>query len=94
MSTKEAELFLSRGNSSSCFHLHRIRPGLQRKMDPCSTENLTGEGESLMVQAVHPRSLEGLLFSLRCIWSTTPWRPVGLLRCRWPQRGHTWRLLS
>lgn len=71
MSIQEAELFLSRENSSSCFHFHCIHPGLQRKMDPCSTESLSGEGESLVAQAFHSRSLEGLLFSLRRIWRRT-----------------------
>ena len=77
MGIKEAELFLSNGNSSSCFHLHHIHPGLQRKTDPCSTASLAGEEDSLMAQAFHPRSLEGLLFSLRGVWRTGGLQPTG-----------------
>lgn len=83
MSINEAELFLRRGNSSSRFHLHHIHRGLQRKMEPCSTESPAGEGDGPMAQAFHPRSLEGLVFSLRCVWRRTGGeQPVGLLRCR------------
>lgn len=86
MSIKEAELFLCRGNSSSCFYLHRIHPGLQRKMDPCSREPRRRRGQS------RGTSLPPLQFGGAPIfpethleegsWNTTHWRPVALLRCR------------
>lgn len=58
MGIKEAELFLSKGNFS-CFHLHHIHPGFQRKMDPCNIGSLPGEGDSLMAQAVFPDRVFG-----------------------------------